>query len=168
MELKVLKRSQLREVEEVFASSTDYLRLENGELDIKEASRDFFDTLPPGKTYKDKQTMGIYESTELVGLIDLAENYPIQGTYFLGLLLFLPKVRNQGLGSQAHQEICQQVIESGGDKLRLGVLRNNPAGLRFWQRQGYKVLKATKSLGERANPVYLMELDLLSDKNSEI
>ncbi|MDR2976747.1 MAG: GNAT family N-acetyltransferase [Streptococcaceae bacterium] len=163
MELKSLNRSQLREVTEIWAAAEDYGRLENAEeFDALESAKEFFDTLPPGKSYADKQTLGVYDdSDQLMGLVDLAKNYPIDGTYFLGLLLLVPSARANGLGHRVHEEIISLVRKQGARKLRLGVLVNNPKALKFWQAQGYEVLKQTKQLGSGGNSVYLLELPQL-------
>ncbi|GAB2025184.1 GNAT family N-acetyltransferase [Lactovum odontotermitis] len=161
MELKALNRSQLREVADVWQAAEDYARLEDGaDFDALASAKEFFDALPPGKTYADKRTLGVYKAGQLVGLVDLAENYPVKGTLFLGLLLLVPAARGQNTGNQVHQSIIRKARQENYEKLRLGVLENNPRALKFWRSQGYKVLKQTKSLDSRANPVYLMELDL--------
>lgn len=165
MELKALNRSQLREVAEVWQAAEDYARLEGGvDFDATESAKEFFDALPPGKTYADKRTLGVYKADPLVGLVDLAENYPVKGTLFLGLLLLVPAARGQRLGNHIHQSIIQMARRENYEKVRLAVLESNPRALKFWRSQGYKILKQTKSLDSRANPVYLMELDLWPEK----
>jgi ribosomal protein S18 acetylase RimI-like enzyme len=163
MELKSLNRSQLRDVAEIWAAAEDYGRLENAEeFDALESAKEFFDALPPGKIPADKHTLGIYdEADQLVGLVDLAKNYPTVDTWFLGLLLLIPSVRGKGFGHCVHQEIVKIVQGKGAQKLRLGVLANNPQALKFWHSLGYETLKQTKQLGSRENSVYLLELTQL-------
>lgn len=155
-----MNRSQFRQVKEIFGQSKDYLQLEGKEVDIKESARNFFDTLPPGKSYAEKFNFGIYEGSQLVGLLDFIQGYPERETDFVGLLLLLPSARQKGVGSQVQKKIVKLAKNHGAKKIRLAVLRNNPQAIKFWISKGYKLKKETRSLGIRANPVSLLELEI--------
>ena len=46
---------------------------------------------------------------------------------------------------------------AGFDRARLACLLDNPSGHAFWQAMGFRDLRQSTPLGERSNPVWIME-----------
>jgi ribosomal protein S18 acetylase RimI-like enzyme len=51
-----------------------------------------------------------------------------------------PRFRNRGIGSELARACMSALSSSGIRKCNLYVMKDNPQGMRFWKRLGYKVL----------------------------
>jgi len=95
--------------------------------------------LPPGKTLTDKFFFGLFTPRpRLCGALDLLRDYREPGEWYLGLLLFEPSVRGQGLGERVLRAAEEWVRTQGGRRLRLACAEQNEGGRRFWERQGFR------------------------------
>jgi ribosomal protein S18 acetylase RimI-like enzyme len=108
--------------------------------------------LPPGKTLTDKFFFGLFTPRpRLCGALDLLRGYREPDEWYLGLLLLEPAARGQGLGGRVVRAAEAWVRSQGGRLMRLAVAEQNEGGLRFWERQGYRVEKRfpPRRMGER-------------------
>ena len=97
----------------------------------------------------------------LIGLIDLVKDFPTKSEYMLGLLEFLPAVRQQDLGKAVHQILLEKVRDLGAKSLRIAVLEVNLPALGFWKSLGYyKIKEAEKIFGNKKQKLLVMRLDL--------
>ncbi len=104
--------------------------------------RDVLTDLPPGKTLGDKFGMGVFDGAErLVGAIDVIRDYPEPREWYLGLLVLDPGQRNQGLGTKLMDALTRWLLQRDAAWLRLTVSEHNPAGQRFWKREGFQPVK---------------------------
>lgn len=97
--------------------------------------------LPEGKTYDDKYVIGIFEQEQLVGVLDMVRNFPVEGELILGLLMFDPKYTGLGLRGKIHQCIIRWAKGQGFVKLRLNVEGENKESYSFWKNIGYEETK---------------------------
>lgn len=98
--------------------------------------------LPAGKGYEDKLLMGIFARPDhLIGLLDVIRDYPVQGEWWLGLLMLEPAQRGQGLGEKICRAFEQWAKDAGARYLRLVVSVQNRRGHQFWQRLGFEELE---------------------------
>ncbi|WP_158502186.1 N-acetyltransferase [Vitiosangium sp. GDMCC 1.1324] len=127
------------------------------------AAREFLNNLPNGKTLEDKFVLGLYAegADELAGVIDIVRHWPIRDEWIIGTFLLEPTRRNTGLGASVHRDLEQWVRGQGATGLRLVVQVQNPAGLRFWQRQGYAITGQTvQRTHVRENIIHLLRKPL--------
>ncbi|KJR46273.1 acetyltransferase, GNAT family [Desulfosporosinus sp. I2] len=116
--------------------------LHDGVLPSKREALEIFNSLPPGKNYEDKFTLGIYKYTnELVGIIDLVKDFSVKGEWMLGLLLIEPKESGNGLGKLIHEALIQWATTLESKSFRVGVIEDNFRGKKFWSDLGYKEIK---------------------------
>jgi len=95
--------------------------------------------LPPGKALEDKFFFGLFTPRpRLCGALDLLRNFREPGEWYLGLLLFEPGVRGQGLGERVLRAAEDWARAQGARRMRLACAEQNEAGRRFWERQGYR------------------------------
>ena len=88
---------------------------------------------PPGIDLKNKYLIGFFDSKKsLIGLLDAINGYPKTGIWFIGLLLFIPEQRNRGLGESAIKGLENWIRPLGAKEVRLGIVENNKAAIRFW------------------------------------
>ncbi|HEU4560340.1 MAG TPA: GNAT family N-acetyltransferase [Longimicrobium sp.] len=120
----------------------DYYEMEEGAPARPNAAEHLLTGLPPGKTPADKHMLAIHSAAgELVGVLDLIENYPAEGEWWLGLLLLDPQARTAGLGSRILSAVKEAVAAEGGTAIYLGVLEHNAPAERFWRRHGFAELR---------------------------
>ncbi len=124
----------------LFEKCTDYFELIQGYPAGPAESQSLFSALPEGKAYKDKYLLGVFSNATdwLVGIIDLIRDFPTCGEWMLGLMLLDPDYRALGIGSQVFQAITGWCQSSGAASIRLGVVEDNTAAVRFWQTMGFK------------------------------
>lgn len=117
---------------------------------------------PPNKDIKkDKHVLGIYEQEKLIGMIDLLQNYPIDGTWMIGYLLIHPDYRGKHIGSRLMQSLCKILKEKGILRLRCIVQDENPKALAFWLNNGFVIEKSIEQpLGAKINSSKVLEKKL--------
>ncbi len=108
---------------------------------------------------------GVYSSDgEMIGIIDYVPSN-FEGdpqAAFLSLLMIAAPFRKQGVG-QAVVEAVENEIKKNGriDKILSGVQVNNPQAMRFWQRNGYRIVSEPKLHPDQTTAVDLRK-DLAS------
>ena len=92
-----------------------------------------------GQEPRNKILLGITDSrsSDLIGVLDAFKDYPVTGTWYVGLLLLDPAARQSGLGAEIMQSLCQSAVRSGARELQLNVVEQNELGHSFWKRQGF-------------------------------
>lgn len=108
------------------------------------STEEFFTELPPNKTIEDKKLYGIFDDNTLIGVVDIVKNYPEIKEWIIGLMLFSPESRGQGLGVHVHNILTQIAQDNEVQKLRIAVMKDNTKGLSFWRNIGYKEIKRTE------------------------
>lgn len=98
--------------------------------------------LPKDKNYEDKFVIGIFDiNLEIIGVIDIIRDYPEKNIWFLGLMIFCPEVRNNGLGKKVFDDTEEWALDLGADFIRLAVVEQNKKGYNFWKKLGFKDIK---------------------------
>jgi GNAT superfamily N-acetyltransferase len=141
---------------------TDYYLLHDGVLPSKKEVLEIFNALPPGKNYKDKHVLGVYKCrNELIGIIEIIKNLPVNGEWMIGLLVIEPEERDNGLGKLIHEALSQWAITLGAKSFRIGVIEENYKGKRFWSNLGYiKVNEETMAFTKKTHIVNVMTYQL--------
>ena len=136
----------------------DYSELVEGQAVGSDAASTILTELPPGKTGVDKFVFALQAADGAwVGVIDLVRDFPEAGEWFLGLLLLHPSHRGHGHGAAVYQALADWAQGHGAAALRLGVVSQNTAALRFWQRQGFvEIYRREVTHGRRTNTVRVM------------
>ena len=143
--IKQLCRNDISDLQGLCEKCSDYYILDQGTVANEDAARKILDALPPDKTLDDQYNLGIYDSdNNLLGIVNIIDSYPENGSWMLGLILIDPSKRNIGLGRYFHQEIINFAKTADGKKIIIGVLEDNQIALRFWKSIGYKLVKETK------------------------
>lgn len=117
--------------------AADYVTLEVGHAPDDAFVADFFTASPPDLTADCLIHLGVMEETAMVGIICIAQGYEYPDDWWIGLMLLDPAFRNQRIGRTVVHAVKQRAVASGVDMLKLAVLKANPRGLRFWERQGF-------------------------------
>ena len=140
LDIRLIKRSDLMEVLEVYRQCEDFLELGPvPQASLEMVERDFNGSQNAGGLF-----CGIYdEHKKMIGIVDYLPG-GFQGNpanAFIELLMIARTHRNHGLGRQVlswvENEIAKNPIILA---ILLGVQVNNPNGQRFWKRCGYEVI----------------------------
>ena len=146
-------------IQELYEKCLDYMLLVDGHPASPNSGEEEFQDVPPGKSHDDKFVFGIVnQQNELVGLLDVLRWYPDETTWWIGLLLFAPEVRSQGLGQKVLQGFAEYVRASGAQGIMLGVVDENKLAYKFWSRMGFEFVHMRKpqQFGDKTQTVSVM------------
>lgn len=129
----------------------DYTRLERGELPAPALlTEEFFTDAPPGIDPATGLRLGLFEGAALSGLAAFSFGFPTPEDAYLGLMLIAAPARNRGLGPRLLARIEAEARARAALRLYLAVLDANPRAAAFWQRQGFSLALAGRSIGHGA------------------
>ncbi|WP_411871767.1 GNAT family N-acetyltransferase [Vulcanococcus limneticus] len=104
--LRLLSRSQSREIQPVFGACVDYALMQDGRPFNENATELEFDELPAGTPRSAKRIFAIEPTPgQPVGVVEGLCGYPSLKIWYLGLMLVVPRSRSLGIGSSALQEL---------------------------------------------------------------
>jgi RimJ/RimL family protein N-acetyltransferase len=149
------------EIQELWEKCLDYMLLVDGHAADPNVVAKEFQSVPPGNSLDDKFVFGIVnQQNDLVGLLEALRWYPDKNTWWIGLLLFVPEVRSQGIGQQVLEGFAEYVWASGCQAIMLGVVEENTRAYRFWSRMGFEFVRKTEpqQFGNKTQRVYIMRL----------
>lgn len=129
-------------VQDLYERCSDYHELEEGIPTRPGAAEHLLTRLPPGKTPADKHVLGLHAPDgDLVGVLDLIQDFPGAREWTLGLLMIDPATRAAGLGTRLFHALERAIAAPGGTAIYLGVLEHNVRAERFWRRLGFVELR---------------------------
>lgn len=97
------------------------------------------EALPPNKGYEDKHFIGFFQNATLIAVMDLIENYPHQGTAFIGFFAMNSKFQGNGIGTAIISDCVGYLARLGFKKVRLGIDKGNPQSKAFWTKNGFEL-----------------------------
>jgi GNAT superfamily N-acetyltransferase len=157
--LKWLGPEAAERLQRLYERCSDYAILVDGEPSPATAAEEEFRSVPPGRSLDDKVMFGLIAPTDdIVGLLEGLRHYPDEATWWLGLLLLLPDRRGQRLGEALTSGFLELARGQGAKAVMLGVLLENEAGRRFWERQGFVEVRRTepRPFGKKVHTVIVM------------
>ena len=93
--------------------------------------------ISPGKRSRDVFLHGIFDGSQLVGLVLLIRNFLQRRQWCLRTMLIVPERRGQGLGRAAYEALSAWGKRHSAASMLVAVLESNGDALRFWQRLGF-------------------------------
>lgn len=146
----------------------DFMLLVDGRpAEPNEVEEDFL-SVPRGKSYDDKFVFGIMnQQFDMIGLLETFRWYPDEKTWWIGLLLFTPETRSQGIGQKVLRGFVEYVRQSGAQVIMLGVVEENTLAYKFWEKMGFEFVRKTepRKFGNKTQTVSIMRRSI-SDGNS--
>lgn len=158
-----LSLEDIEAIQELFEICLDYMLLVDGHPADPSGVEEDFLFVPPGKSQNDKIVFGIMDQqNDLVGLLDALRGYPEETAWWIGLLLFVPEVRSQGLGQRVVQGFAEYVRSNGGQAIMLGVVEENGRAYKFWEGMGFEFVRKTEphQFGNKTHTVSIMRRTL--------
>jgi GNAT superfamily N-acetyltransferase len=116
-----------------------YFEMATGAPAGPDEARNLMTELPPapGWTLEDKYLFALVEGDQVVGVLDIIRNYPVAGTWFIGLLYLAPPQRGRGYGRVVLRGVYAWIRRNGGTKVRLGVVEENVRARRLYESEGF-------------------------------
>ncbi len=133
-------------VDAFFAASADYIIVERGEDPGPAVTDHFFGDAPPGCDPATSARLGVFAHGTLIAIAELAFGYPEPTDAYLGLMLVAPAARGTGVGPTLLGDLELRARARGANRLFLAVLDANPRGLAFWERMGFTLSAANRSV----------------------
>ena len=122
-----------------------------------ESLREGMAELPPRCVPEQKHYVALWKDGAPWMALDLVEGWPRPGTMYVGLFVMAPALRRQGIGRTVMTAVLKAAKGAGYDRARLACRLDNPNGHAFWEAVGFQDLRQSKLLGERPDPVWIME-----------
>jgi RimJ/RimL family protein N-acetyltransferase len=147
----------------LYEQCTEFALFTDGQPPLPTAAREEFDAVPEGKATQDKYIFGLFDPDAiLVGMIESIRYYPDDKTWWLGLMMLTPEQRGKGLGVEFYRAFERWV--SGQDVLRISlcIVEANQAGLKFWKKMGFEVIRKTppQQFGTKTHGLYILSRSL--------
>jgi ribosomal protein S18 acetylase RimI-like enzyme len=157
-----LDEARKEELQAFYEGCRDYFELVTGQPPGPDEAGELLRALPRGKTQDDKFVIGLFDAPgHLVGVLDVIRAYPKGDEWYLGLLLFEPRLRGNRLGERVYRRLEEWIRAQGGAAVHLVVEEVNPGALRFWQRMGFVVQgMGVRILKGRESPFIRMTREL--------
>jgi len=155
-----LEQEHCASLQKLFERCADYALIVEGESVSPTAAQETFQDVPPGRSTDDKFVYGLWDRQgNIVGLLEGLRHYPDETVWWIGLLILAPEVRGRGLGRTLEQGFCEYVRAQNGTAIMLGVVEENRAAYRFWQGQGFALVRQTepRPFGRKTQAVYVMQ-----------
>jgi GNAT superfamily N-acetyltransferase len=125
-------------VVQAYSEAADYWTLADRTPPDAAKAASFFTEAPPGCDPLRSHHLGLFVDDRLGGLAELSFGFPGPGDAYLGLMILSPRLRDQGYGRILLARVEELARAAGSANLYLAVLAENPRGLAFWQRQGFR------------------------------
>jgi GNAT superfamily N-acetyltransferase len=126
-------------LQDLLVRCSDYFTMVSGSAPGPTAALSLLESRPEGVASEEKVDLAVYaQAGEIIAVIDAVRNYPVQGAWWLGLLLIDPAYRNMGLGRRIYEafESWSLALECQG--MCLGVIDANQSAYRFWRLMGFE------------------------------
>jgi ribosomal protein S18 acetylase RimI-like enzyme len=159
-----LEPEQVEPLQRLIERCADFTQLVEGEGVSPQAAQDIFRSVPEGRSIRDKFVYGVLDQKGTIeGVLEGIRHYPDDSTWWIGLLLLAPETRGHGLGQKVIQAFSEYVDANQGAAIMLGVVEQNRAAYRFWQQQGFELVRQTepRTFGKKTQTVYVMRKELI-------
>ncbi len=126
----------------LYQDCSDYIVLERGHPPDAAVALEEFRSFPPGRTAADKFVFGLKSAAgDLVGMLACDRDYPKEKSWWIALLLIDPALRGQGVAKAVCGDFFRWLKAQGADRVELAVFAENESGLRFWEGQGFTLVR---------------------------
>ena len=151
-----------------YAANPDYFDTVDGAPPpATAAADDLAGRPPPEMPWRERWFLGIDEDDNprdaatpgpRVAVAEVVRDLLAPGVWHIGLLIVATPQWGSGLAGRVVQGLEDWARRAGAEWMRLGVVQVNARGLRFWQKQGYTVVRAREQVpfGAQTHRVLVM------------
>ncbi|MCF6112554.1 MULTISPECIES: GNAT family N-acetyltransferase [Mesorhizobium] len=147
----------------LYQGCSDYLVLERGQPPNAASAKEEFESFPPNRTEADKFVFGLKAiDGELVGLLACDRNYPQVGCWWIALVMIDKALRGRGLARALCDDFFTWLKSQHVKRVELAVFTENEQALRFWQRQGFELVRTAGpvSIGAKRHMLQILSRSL--------
>jgi GNAT superfamily N-acetyltransferase len=127
------------DLQDLFERTTDFFELCEGGAALPDAALKELTHVPEGFSNSDLVAFG-FRRERLDGVVVLLREPRKEASWWIGLLLLDPAVRNNGSGTRIFEATREWLAASGTRTIYIGVVVNNTAARRFWIARGFEEL----------------------------
>lgn len=133
----VVLDEEYHDVLNIYQSNLEYFMMSSNSAPTLQSVISDSQGLPAGATVSQKMYGILKYENKSVGVLDAILDYPVDKTAFIGLFMVHGDNQGKGLGTQLFQDIAAMLQTKGCRKIRLAVLDENRAALKFWEKCGF-------------------------------
>lgn len=125
-------------LQQLYEQCQEYMVLVTGAGPAPDEAQHLLRALPPGITIEQKLVLGLRaQDDELLGAADIIQNFPREGTWYIGEFILSPTVRRSGLGRALFRAVEERAVAAGASHIDLAAHESNADALGFWARMGF-------------------------------
>jgi GNAT superfamily N-acetyltransferase len=158
--VRELDAAEIPRLQALFDANPEYFQTVNGRPALpNEAQLEFEEFPPPSMSFSRRWFCGVFASDgELDGVLVFVSDLMAEQVWHLTLFLVATRLYGSGAASELHVALERWFRDAGARWIRLGVVRGNARGERFWQRHGYIEVRVREGIdtGGRINDLRVM------------
>jgi GNAT superfamily N-acetyltransferase len=134
-----LTRDEIPEMQRFYEANPRYFEIVEGGPAAKDAAQADFDQMPPPEWPCGGKHVIAFRDREgrIVGAANLLHDVFAPGVWIVGLFLTAERLHGTGVPHALYAHMEAWMRSRGARWLRLGVVRDNVRGARFWEKVGY-------------------------------
>ena len=133
---KIIGEENINELYELCKSNEKYYSYLKEDLTM-DGVKSILTDLPPNVTIDNKYVIGFYSENNLVGVMDLINNYPSNNKSFIGLFMLDKNVQGKGIGKYIIGKILNLYKSMDYESCHIGVIDSNIEAINFWEKIGF-------------------------------
>lgn len=94
--------------------------------------------LPKNKTLEDKFYVGIYDTNNLIGVLDLILDYPNYDSTFIGFFMISKEYQGKGIGTSLITDLLGYLKSIGYIEVNIAYAKGNEESESFWLKNGFE------------------------------
>lgn len=147
---------------EIFRSNPSYFQLTKADFPVRNDVLEAIAEKPEDVLPEQKHAMLILrrvgQESDPVGTADWLDDFPENGTRYLGLFMTKAAIHGTGESRQILDWLMDDFVQAGVGRVRLGVIRENRRARRFWERAGFReVRRVVHRQGDLVHEVIIMD-----------
>ena len=146
--VSALTEADAGEVLAIYRGNPQYFEYSDARPTLEQVVDDMSIT-PPGIDSSSKYYVGFYQDGVLVAVMDLIDGYPQADVGYVGFFMMNAAYQGKELGSAIVAEAVAYLKTVGKNSLRLAIEKDNPQSNRFWEKNGFRVVKEVDRNGRR-------------------
>ncbi len=146
--IKWVKASTDKEIEmlwKIYQSNAEYFLLTSEEKVERQTLEYNLRDLPPNCRAEQKEFLLIYYDEYPMALMDLIAHFPDEDCAYIGLFLVEGAHHSHGIGEEIFEAIEEELRRRKFQRIRLGVVKQNKRGMKFWEKLGFVEEKIVNS-----------------------
>ena len=104
----------------------------------KDSIKEDMYALPKNKTFEDKFYVGIYDSDNLIGVLDLILDYPNVDSAFIGFFMIGKEYQGNGIGTNIVTDLVEYLKNIGYIEVNLAYAKGNEESESFWLKNSFE------------------------------